>query len=245
MKVIESEILYNKKIKDKYFIMGFECKYLKNSNPGQFFTMSISGIEKSMPVRRPFTIYKVENNKIEILYKVVGRGTGIFSKLEKGDKINVLGPLGNSFRLFHDLNVLLIGRGCGTASLARLGEKLHESGCRVTTVGSFRDDSKDIIEDYVRSFSDKVIIVKDDDSSSSMQNVKRIINDINPDVIYCSGSKRILKMLQTLKYEAYTCLEERMGCGLGGCLGCSVKTVHGYKRICKDGPCFNVKEVIL
>lgn len=243
--VTEHSILYNKEVKKGYFLMGFKCENLSSAKPGQFLSLSINGIEKSMPIRRPFTIYKIIGDKIEILYKLVGKGTNLFSRLKKGDKINVLGPLGNTFKIMKNSNTLIIGRGCGLASLANLGKELKESHCKVTTIGSFRNECVNFIDDYIKNFSDRLITVTDEDGSSDLKNIKRIINEVNPDIIYCSGSTRLLKMLQNLNYESYVTLEERMGCGLGACLTCSVKTTDGYKRVCKDGPCFNVKDIII
>jgi len=245
MKVKENIILYNKEVKDGYFVMGIKTEELKDAKPGQFISLSVKGIEKNMPLRRPFTIYRLEENLVEILYKVVGRGTEFYSKLGNGDSINILGPLGNGFKEEKYDRAILIGRGSGLASLAYQGKMLKESGCNVITVASFKNDQVNFIDDYIKSFSDELIILKDDDGTSSMENLKSIIEERNPDVIYTGGSKRILRLIQKLQYKAYVNLEERMGCGLGSCLTCPVKTPTGYKRVCKDGPCFDVREVII
>lgn len=245
MKVIESTILYNCEIRPNYFRIGFECSYVSKAKPGQFLSISINGVEKNMPIRRPFTIYKIMGDKVEIIYKVKGKGTKLFTKLKKGDKINILGPLGNTFEIVKNSNSLVIGRGAGLATLANLGSSLKDAGCKVTTIASFRDESVNFIDDFIKGFSDKLIVVTDEDSSSDLKNVRKIIDEVKPDVIYCSGSKRIARLLQKLDYKSYVSLEERMGCGLGACVTCSVMTRTGYKRVCKDGPAFDVKEVIL
>ncbi|WP_416175634.1 hypothetical protein [Clostridium sp.] len=243
--VIEHEISYNKEIIPGYFIMGFKCREMINAKPGQFLSISIDGVEKSMPIRRPFTIYKIVGDVVEIIYKLVGRGTKLFSTLKKGDKINVLGPLGNTFKTIENSNSVIIGRGCGLASLANLGKKLHKLNCKVTTIGSFKNKDVNFIDDYISSFSDEIFSIYDDDGTSDVDNIEKIISKINPDIVYCSGSRRILRMVQNLDCEAYVSLEERMGCGLGACVCCSIETSEGYKRVCKDGPCFNAKEVIV
>jgi dihydroorotate dehydrogenase electron transfer subunit len=245
MKVSTHSILYNNEIKKGYFLMGFECNTLKKAEPGQFITMSVDGIEANIPLRRPFTIYKINNSTVEILYKLVGKGTKLFSTLKPGDSINILGPLGNSFRMFENSKIILLGRGVGLASLACLGDSLKKLGCDITVIASFKDESSNIIDDYIKSFSNDIIVVEDEDGTSSCDNVRKIIEGINPDVIYSCGSKRLLRMLQKMKYKSYVTLEERMGCGLGACLTCAIKTPSGYKRVCKDGPCFDVMEVII
>lgn len=245
MKVTEHKILYNKEVRKGYYLMGFNCNKLENAQPGQFITISVKGIEHNMPLRRPFTIYRKDDDLIEIFYKIVGKGTSLFSTLREGDYINVLGPLGNKFKQIEKANVVLLGRGVGMASLACLGNSLKNKECHITTILSIRNEKANIIDDYVKSFSDKLFILKDEDGTSNIENVRNMIIDISPDIIYTCGSKRLVRMLQKLDFEAYVTLEERMGCGLGACVTCPVKTPNGYKRVCKDGPCFNVKEVIL
>lgn len=245
MKVSERIILYNNSINEEYNIMGFNSENLEHARPGQFISISVPGIEDNMPLRRPFTIYRIKDNSIEILYKIAGRGTKFYSTLKKGDKINILGPLGNGFQLVKESKVLIIGRGCGLATLAELGHQLKELGCNITTIGSFRNKELNIMDRYIRAFSKEIIELYDEDKTSNVDSLKKIVLEVNPDIIYCSGSKRILKMLQQLKYQGQVSLEERMGCGLGACMACSVDTIDGYKRVCKDGPCFSIDEVII
>lgn len=245
IRVTEHTILYNYEVKPGYYLMGFECDGLRYAKPGQFLSMSLNRIQRDMPIRRPFTIYKLIGNKVEILYKIVGRGTQLFATLNEGEKVNILGPLGNTFDITPNSNSLIIGRGCGLATLANLGNGLKKAGCNVTTLASFRNERVNFVDDYIEGFSDELIVVHDEDGTSDLENMKNIISRVNPDFIYCSGSTRLAKMLQNLPYKSYVNLEERMGCGLGACLTCPVQTPTGYKRVCKDGPCFDVREVIL
>lgn len=245
MKVNRCSILYNKEIKPGYFKMGFKCNDVNSAMPGQFISISIPKHEKDMPLRRPFTIYRMYDDKIEIIYKILGRGTQLYSKLNAGDTIDVLGPLGNNFKAVKNSKVILLGRGVGLASLSCLGNELKKASCHVVTLASFKNENVNFIDEYIESFSDEIIVVKDDDGSSDVENVKSIIDKINPDLIFTCGSKRLIRMLKTMKYDAYASLEERMGCGLGACLTCVVNTVDGYKRVCKDGPCFDVRKVII
>lgn len=241
--VTEHEILYNREVVPGYFIMGFKCEDMAGAKPGQFLSLSIKGMEKNMPVRRCFTIYKILGDCIEILYRIVGKGTILFSTLKKGEFINVLGPLGNTFEIFEGTTSVLIGRGCGLASLANLGKKLRESNCRVVTIGSFRNKGVNFIDDYIKEFSSELSCVYDDDNTSDVLNIRQIVARSKPDVVYCGGSNRIIKMVQSLDCKAYVSMEQKMGCGLGACVCCSIKTINGYKRVCKDGPCFSVDEI--
>ncbi|MCG0276251.1 MAG: hypothetical protein L5655_08870 [Thermosediminibacteraceae bacterium] len=243
MKISESKVIYNKKIGPGYHVLGFEAGWLEETEPGQFVMISTNRLE--MPLRRPFTVYRLNEKKAEILYRVVGKGTMLFSQLEEGDMINVMGPLGKGFPVFEDKTVVLLSRGVGIASLGLLGERLKKTGCRVFTVASFSDRTRSLVDDYIKSFSDELITTFDEDGSSDVENIRFILDKIKPDVVYTCGSRRLIRLLQKLPYEAYVSLEERMGCGLGACLTCAVRTINGYKRACKDGPCFNVKEVIV
>ena len=243
-RVSEAEILYNYEHSEGYYLMGFKTDQLMSAKPGQFISLSVSGTEKNMPLRRPYTIYKLVGDTVEILYKVIGKGTNLIKGIAVGEKVNLLGPLGNWFEVAENKNVMIIGRGCGLATLANLGNALKESRCHVTTLSSFRTKKGNFVDEYIRGFSHDYIEIYDEDNTSNLLNVENIIKKVNPEVIYLSGSKRLMKLVKEMGIRSYVSLEERMGCGLGACLTCPVMTVNGYKRVCKDGPCFDVKEVI-
>ena len=244
IRVSEVDILYNYEQSEGYYLMGFKSDQLKTAKPGQFISLSVNGTEKNMPLRRPYTIYKIKNNIVEILYKVIGKGTNLIKGFVAGDKVNLLGPLGNWFDVVENMNVMIIGRGCGLATLANLGNSLKDAGCHVTTLSSFRTKKGSFVDEYIKDFSDSYFEIYDEDDTSNLLNVSSIIKKVNPEIIYLSGSRRLIKLVKELGIRSYVSLEERMGCGLGACLTCPVMTVNGYKRVCKDGPCFDVKEVI-
>jgi dihydroorotate dehydrogenase electron transfer subunit len=202
---------------------------------------------KDMPLRRPFTVYRINSGITEVLYRVVGRGTELFSVLRSGDVISCFGPKGISFPIMDEGKSLLLGRGVGIASLAWLGSTLKEYGMNVFTIASFRDKSSSLVNEYILGFSDITSEIYDEDGTSSVDNVFRLINEISPAIVYTCGSKRLARMLKDMPYEAYVSLEERMGCcGLGSCYTCVVQKNDGeYIRSCKEGPCFNVREVVI
>ncbi|MCL1940494.1 MAG: hypothetical protein FWG09_01020 [Synergistaceae bacterium] len=255
------KIIGNEPVKGGYYLMSFESERMLSALPGQFMSLSASASASApgrmghdMPLRRPFTVYRLNSGITEVLYKVAGRGTELFSTLRPGDAISCLGPKGNFFPIFPDgpkagadKKFLLLGRGVGLACLAWLGHELKKSGKGVATIASFRDESSNLVNEYIRGFSDAVHEIFDEGGTSSVENVRRLIDEISPAVIYTCGSKRLARMLKDTPYEAYVSLEEHMGCcGLGGCYTCVVKTNGGeYVRSCKDGPCFNVKEVAI
>lgn len=247
MKVKKCEIRYNKKINEEYYLLGFDGREIKENQPGQFISFSIPGRVIDMPLRRPFTIYnKTKDGVMEVLYKIVGKATVEYTYLEKGDFIEVLGPLGKGFSLVENKKVLLIGRGCGIATLQELGKKLKEKNNKVTTIGSFREKSISLTNKDMFDFSEDVIELFDEDNTSNILNLEKVVKEINPDYIYSSGSKRVVNMLKDIGFNGEVSLEERMACGLGSCVTCPVMTKDGiYKRVCKDGPCFKFEEVIV
>jgi dihydroorotate dehydrogenase electron transfer subunit len=241
------KIIRNSEIKSGYFIMGFESESMLSALPGQIMSILAESMGQDMPLRRPFTVYRLNSGVTEVFYRVAGRGTKLFSELRSGDAISCMGPLGNPFPIKEDGKSLLLGRGVGIACLAFLGNVLKESGKSVVTIASFRGKSCDLVDDYIRGFSDITCTIYDEDGTSSVDNVARLINEISPAIIYTCGSKRLARMLKDMPYEAYVSLEENMGCcGLGSCYTCVVKNNYGeYIRSCKEGPCFNVREAVI
>ncbi|WP_440059503.1 iron-sulfur cluster-binding protein [Thermogladius sp. 4427co] len=212
--------------------------------PGQFVMIKVNGIETIL--RRPYAIFDYDDGKLKILFKVVGRGSRILSESRPGEWINLIGPLGNGFPIKRVNKAVLLSRGIGFASLAYLGKKLKTNNIQVYLVASFRSKEEDFISGGIIKVGDYVneyIIVYDEDGTSELENVQKIVSKISPEIVYTCGSHRFIRMLKKLPLEAYASLEERMGCGLGVCLSCVVKTIYGYRYICKDGPVFNVREL--
>lgn len=246
MRVERTALLYNYEVKPGYKTMGFRADSLRDALPGQFLSVSApDALKEGMLLRRPFTFYRLDGNLVQVMYKIVGEGTRLFSSFEAGAEIDVLGPKGNAFPIPEQSRPLLLARGVGLASLVFLGETLAKKGCEVVTVASFKDENSDLVDGGVEGFSKRLYKLFDADGSSAPENVERILKEEKPTVVYTCGSKRLIRMLQKMDVEAFATLEERMGCGLGACYGCAVNTVEGYKRVCHDGPCFNVKEVIV
>jgi len=247
LKLVECSVTHNLRVRPEYHILGLECGELGSIEPGQFITVSVDSVE--MVLRRPFSIYRVFENRgvIEIFFKIVGKGTKALSELKEGMTVSVLGPLGKGFPLYEGVTAVLLSRGVGLASLALLGDRLKGLKSRVVTIASFKGRDADLASDneYVKSFSDEVIVLYDEDRSSDVENVRYLLNKVKPDVVYTCGSKRLVRLLKELPYEAYVAWEERMGCAVGACRSCAVRTVAGYKLTCYDGPVFNVRDLIL
>ena len=253
IRVENVEIIENTKVKGGYYLMSFKSEQMLSALPGQFMSLSVpEKMGKDMPLRRPFTVYRINSGITEVLYRVVGRGTELFSTLRKGDVISCLGPKGRTFPMppkeeGEGKRYLLLGRGVGMACLAWLGSVLKENGKIVATIASFREKNVNLVNEYIRGFSDVLHELHDEDGTSSLDNVRRLIDEISPSIIYTCGSEFFPRMLKEMPYEAYISLEERMACcGLGCCYTCVVQTNSGeYVRTCEEGLCFNVREVIV
>ncbi|MGC8983582.1 MAG: dihydroorotate dehydrogenase electron transfer subunit [Desulfurococcaceae archaeon] len=242
MKLLECKVRENKKVAENYYTLSMNSCNLGYIEPGQFVMVKVNGVETLL--RRPFAVYNYEEGGVlEILYKVVGKGTRLMTTLREGDHVSVLGPLGRGFPTMCEGRAVLLSRGVGIASLTYLGRKLRDLGCDVITIASFKSKKEDLASDneIVRSFSSRLIVLYDEDGSSEVSNVKRLLYEANPSVVYTSGSKRLIRLLKEMPFKAYASVEERMGCGLGACLACAVKTINGYKLACKEGPVFDVK----
>jgi len=138
------EIIENNRVKGGYFHMSFKSEQMLTARPGQFMSLSVPDkMGKDMPLRRPFTVYRINSGITEVLYRVVGRGTELFSTLRRGDIISCLGPKGKTFPMppkeeGERKKYLLLGRGIGMACLAWLGSVLKENGKTVATIAVYK-----------------------------------------------------------------------------------------------------------
>lgn len=227
---------------------------VKEAVPGQFINIYLNDPSKLLP--RPISICELDqvSGILTLVYAVFGQGTRILSGYETGTRVDVLGPLGNGYTLKKGKH-LLVGGGVGTPPLVQTAKTLFEMGeTDITAVVGFRSQAYllEELEEYA-----KVYVATDDGSQGHHGTVIDVLNkeQISGDMIYACGPTPMLKALQkwALEHKVATqlSLEERMGCGFGACVGCSVKVPYDnevgytYKKVCKDGPVFDAKEVIL
>ncbi|MBF0483920.1 MAG: dihydroorotate dehydrogenase electron transfer subunit [Candidatus Omnitrophica bacterium] len=247
------KILSNKKITDKlYYLILEPGKLAAQVKPGQFIEVRISdGLEPFF--RRPFSVFRCQKS-VELFYEVRGKGTEILSAKNKGEVLDVIGPLGTSFSLPSKKvkQVVMIGGGIGVAPFMALSDTLNNKGYELVLLYGGRN------KDYTFNMSEfkkngcKVFVSTDDGSVGVKGKVSVLFNKIKADaertMIYTCGPRAMMASVQDfakkhgLKGEC-SC-EEVMACGVGVCLGCVVKTVNGYKTCCKDGPVFRLDEVV-
>lgn len=229
------------------------------AQPGQFFNLlcpSPDAVE--VWFRRPQSVYRVARSgeRLEFLYKVVGRGTQGLATLEPGDMLSMVGPLGVGFTLQPNWkNVVVLGRGVGLATMAPISQLAGERGVRVTAILSARSPDLALAADLFENVG-TVIKVLDTDGSSSVENVERILRRLiaenKADAFFTCGSNRLLQLMKRIGKEhgipGQAAMEQIMACGFGPCYIC-VRTfeVNGKKemrRVCVDGPVFDLQEVL-
>ncbi len=208
---------------------------------GQFVNIKIEGLF----LRRPISVCDVNGGRLTLIYKVVGKGTEVMSKMRTGEKLDVLTGLGNGYDLTKaGDSPLLIGGGVGVPPLYYLARKLVAQGKSVSVILGFNTKSEVFLESAFRALGCAVTVTTVDGSYG----VKGFVTDamdIEYSHFYTCGPEPMLKAVYSKSdTDGQFSFEERMGCGFGACMGCSCKTVTGYKRICKDGPVLTKGEIL-
>lgn len=240
MKVQENKILENKLISNK--IYRLIIKFDGEIKPGQFFMLKT--LDNSFLLPRPISVNDVNNNTITFLYRVEGVGTTAISRMKENDEIQLFGPLGNGFDIIKlQGKVAVIGGGIGIAPLLYLTKKIGKDA----DVYLGYKDNVYISEEFER-YSNNTVIVTEDGNEGKKGYVTDYIDFEKYDVVVTCGPEimmnKIVSKCKEKKIKCYVSLERRMACGLGACLGCTVETIGGNKRACKDGPIFSSEELI-
>lgn len=252
-KKVTATVVSQKEIAEQIYDLWLETDLAKDAKPGQFVAVYPQDASTLLP--RPISICEADKEKgrLRLVYRIAGKGTKEFSSYQPGDKVSVLGVLGNGFPLekAEGKKVFLMGGGIGIPPMLQLAKELN---AQKQIVVGYRNQDLFLREDLSRN--GEVYVATEDGSVGSKGNVMDAIfeNDLQADVIMACGPMPMLRAIK--KYaeengiEAYISLEERMACGVGACLGCVCKTKevdhHSHvnnARICTDGPVFEAKEV--
>lgn len=250
MKSIEmAEVLSMTYINDSICDLKLKCPSIAaEAKAGQFVEVyPDNGVNL---LARPISICEIDKllGRIRLVFQIVGKGTALFSKLKRGDKVRVLGPCGNGYKLkFGD--TLLVGGGIGVPPLLEACKQIKGNK---TVVLGFRSGS--FLVDEFKKYGAEVYVATDDGSVGFKGNVVDLLKqkDLSADVIYSCGPKIMLKFLsqwaEEKSIECQVSMEERMACGIGACVGCVIKIKDGddwtHKKVCKDGPVFDSREVV-
>ena len=251
------------KLADGVYEIWFETKNIAASAiPGQFISVYSNDGSRLLP--RPISICKIEGNDLRIVYRVAGKGTGEFSKMKAGETLDIQGPLGNGY-VIEDIfksvenegrkinKAILFGGGIGVPPMLELSRQLE---CDKEIVLGYRDSQTFLKNEFEEN--GYVTIATEDGSIGTKGNVLDAVreNNITGDIIFACGPTPMLRAIKKYAVDndipCYLSLEEKMACGIGACLACVCKSTgkdeHSQvnnKRVCKEGPVFNAKEVEL
>ena len=234
-------ITENKRIAKNVYRMTLAGDVSAIKNPGEFINIRLDGFY----LRRPISVYDLSDDAVTIIYKVVGKGTAAMAEMAVGERLQVLTGLGNGYDLSASGDrPLLIGGGVGVPPMYLLAKRLLAQGKQVSVILGFNTAEEVFGEEAFKAIGCDVTVTTVDGS----RGVKGFVTDALPEeysYFYTCGPEPMLKAV----YRATTTsgqfsFEERMGCGFGACMGCSCKTVTGYKRICKDGPVLRKEEIL-
>ena len=210
--------------------------------PGQFVNIQLDGLF----LRRPISVCDVGENTLTIIYKTVGKGTEQMSRMQKGEKLDVLTGLGNGY----DLTVagrrpVLLGGGVGVPPMYLLAKRLLAQGKKVTVILGFNTESEIFYEKEFMALGADVIVTTVDGSRGIKGFVTDALKMLDYTYFFTCGPEPMLKAVyQASNTSGQMSFEKRMGCGFGACMGCSCKTLTGYKRICKEGPVMRKEEIL-
>ncbi len=236
---LDGLVTFKEKVSESIYKIGVKTSL--KGEPGQFFMLKAwDGTEPFLP--RPISISDFKDGEITFLYEVKGRGTQLINRLKEGEAIKLLGPLGKGFEIKEGKKVALVAGGIGIAPLLYLAKKL--SG-RVDLYAGFRDEPY-----YTEEFSayvGEINLATETGVKGHKGYVTEILKPENYDLVIGCGPMNMMKALADLcrgKVDLEISMESHMACGIGACMGCTVETTNGMKRVCKEGPVFSSREVI-
>lgn len=256
---INTTIFSNEEVAEDHYLLRCECSEIaQHAQPGQFVHVLILN-GTGLLLRRPFTIYTVDDPYITMLYQIIGEGTKRLSEMPVGASIQVLGPLGNTFDIACNPNpAILVGGGAGIASLMLLAISLRAQGIQTLGLVGAQHRERLLSVDDLKTIGVSVNIATDDGSVGHHGFVTEVLrdmlrhNDLNRPTIYACGPHGMLAAVSkiTSEFEVPTqvAMENRMGCAMGVCLGCVCPVRIGdnqieYQRVCTEGPVFKATEI--
>ena len=236
------EILFNFQLAPGVFRMVLKGDTSALLSPGQFVNIKIDGLY----LRRPISVSDYDRETITIIYKVVGEGTEKLSQMTAGETLDLLVGLGNGFNAENECkNPLVIGGGVGIPPLYGLCKELIKFGKKPTVILGFNTKSEVFYEEVFKLLGVDVYVTTVDGSYGIKGFVTDAMKDLEYDYFYTCGPMPMFRAIEnTVKTSGQYSFEERMGCGFGACMGCSCKTITGYKRICKDGPVMKKEDIL-
>ena len=234
-------IVSNEALTDVVYKMVLEGDTSAITNCGQFVDLRLP--EKYL--RRPISVCDYDETTLTLIYKIVGSGTEIMASLPVGTKLDILTGLGNGYDTSRSgQSPVLVGGGVGVPPMYNLCKKLIAEGKEPQVVLGFNTASEIFLADEFRALGAKVYVATADGSVGTKGFVTDVIKDLGYTYFYSCGPMPMFKAMEkVMQTSGQYSFEERMGCGFGACMGCTIQTRSGYKRVCKDGPVFFREEV--
>ena len=235
-------ILSNHALTDCVYQMVLEGDTSAITAAGQFVNIRLEG----MFLRRPISVCDYDEKRLTIVYKVVGKGTEAMSKMAPGAELDILTGLGNGYDLsLSGDRPVLLGGGVGVPPMYNLAKKLISAGKKVRVILGFNTKSEIFYEEEFKKLGCDVTVTTVDGSYGTKGFVTTALEGMDYTYFYTCGPEPMLKAVyKASATSGQMSFEERMGCGFGACMGCSCKTLTGYKRICKDGPVMKKEEIL-
>lgn len=247
--------LVKKKIKNSYGILSLKPeKVFPPAKPGQFVMVKIPSSE--LILRRPFSIFNLDGENLEILFQICGKGTYTLSQLREGDNLKVLGPLGNGYSFEKSGFHLLVGGGRGIAPLFFLSKILMKEKAKFKILYGGKSVRDLIAIEYFKNEGIEPILTTEDGSEGLKGLVtdplEKILSSEKVSCIYSCGPKemmrKVFEMAEKFSIPSQFSLEERMACGFGACWGCVARIKRNGKeewvKVCKEGPVFMGEEIV-
>ena len=235
------EIIENTALTDNVYKMVMRGETCAITAPGQFVNIKLEGLY----LRRPISVCDVQGNELTIIYKVVGKGTKQMSQMKEG-KLDVLTGLGNGYDLtLSGDRPVLLGGGVGVPPMYLLAKRLIAEGKKVSVILGFNTKNEVFYEDEFKTLGCEVAVTTVDGTYGIKGFVTDALKQIPYTYFYTCGPEPMLKAVYKASVTSgQMSFEKRMGCGFGACMGCSCKTITGYKRICKEGPVMKKEEIL-
>ena len=242
MKQSVFEIVSNQPLTDSVFQMVLQGDTSAITAPGQFVNLQLDGLY----LRRPISVCDLEGDKLTIVYKAVGKGTEQMSRMEAGEKVDILTGLGNGYDLsLSGDKPVLLGGGVGVPPMYLLAKELLKQGKKVSVILGFNTKSEIFYEEEFKKLGCDVTVTTVDGSYGTKGFVTTALEAMDYTYFYTCGPEPMLKAVyKASATSGQMSFEKRMGCGFGACMGCSCKTLTGYKRICKEGPVMKKEEIL-
>ena len=235
-------IISNEALTDSVYKMVLSGDTSAITAAGQFVNIQLSG----KFLRRPISVCDYDETTLTIVYKVVGKGTAQMSAMTVGESLDILTGLGNGYDLsLSGDKPVLLGGGVGVPPMYNLAKKLVAQGKSVTVILGFNTQTEIFYENEFKALGCKVIVATADGSYGIKGFATTPLAELDYTYFYTCGPEPMLKAVyKATSTSGQMSFEERMGCGFGACMGCSCKTLTGYKRICKEGPVMKKEEIL-